>query len=172
VPPGPFWMGSRKGKEEWSRELGHTEPVDIPYPYYVARYPVTVAQYTEFVAASGYEKPGFWTPTGWTWRQGEYDSRAPDYLQDWLKQRPPEKRDRPFWWDEQQERENHPVMGVSWFEATAYCRWLTEQLRIRDTLAEPLQMLLREKGYVVRLPTEAEWEKAARGVGKGSPGRR
>jgi formylglycine-generating enzyme required for sulfatase activity len=163
VPPGPFWMGSRKGKEEWENELGHTAPVDISYPYYMARYPVTVAQYAEFVAAGGYEKPGYWTPTGWAWRRGGYDSQAPDYLQDWLKQRPPEKRDRPFRWNEQQERRNHPVVRVSWFEATAYCRWLTEQLCTRDILAEPLRTLLREKGYIVRLPTEAEWEKAARG---------
>lgn len=156
-------MGSRKGREVWTRELGYTEPVDIPYPYYIARYPVTVAQYAEFVAAGGYEEAGYWTPTGWAWRKGEYDSKAPDYLKDWLKQRPPEKRDRPFRWDEQQERRNHPVVGVSWFEATAYCRWLTEQLGTRETLAEPLQTLLREEGCVVRLPTEAEWEKAARG---------
>ena len=163
VAPGPFWMGSRKGQEEWKAELGHTEPVDIPYPYFVARYPVTVAQHAQFVAAGGYEEAGYWTPTGWAWRRGEYDSKAPDYLKDWLKQRPPEKRDQPFWWDEQQERSNHPVMGVSWFEAAAYCRWLTERLRSQDTLPEPLPTFLREKGYVVRLPTEAEWEKAARG---------
>jgi formylglycine-generating enzyme required for sulfatase activity len=164
VPSGPFWMGSRKGKEEWAGELGHTEPVDIPYPYYVARYPVTVAQYAEFLAAGGYEEAGYWTPTGWAWRRGEYDSQVTEeWLKDWLARRPAELRDRPFWWNEQQERRNHPVMGVSWFEAAAYCRWLTEQLGTIDTLPEPLQTLLHEEGYAVRLPTEAEWEKAARG---------
>ena len=40
---------------------------------------------------------------------------------------------------------NHPQVGVSWYEAVAYCNWLSERL-----------------GYTVRLPSEAEWERAAR----------
>ena len=43
--------------------------------------------------------------------------------------------------------ENHPVVNVSWHDALAYCRWLSE-----------------ETGHTVRLPTEAEWEKSARGT--------
>ncbi len=42
---------------------------------------------------------------------------------------------------------NHPRERVSWYDAVAFCRWLTSKL-----------------GYEVRLPTEQEWEKAARGT--------
>ena len=42
---------------------------------------------------------------------------------------------------------NHPVVGVSWYEAVAFCSWLTKKL-----------------GRPVMLPSEAQWEKAARGT--------
>jgi formylglycine-generating enzyme required for sulfatase activity len=89
---------------------------------------------------------------------GTYDSKAPDYLKDWLKQRPPEKRDQPFWWEDRQwNNPLCPVVGVSWFEAEAYGRWLTPQV------AEGKWQNLRGD-LEVRLPTEEEWERAVRGT--------
>jgi formylglycine-generating enzyme required for sulfatase activity len=141
IPAGPFMMG----------EDDDAHRVEIPYDYWIARYPVTVAQFGAFVDGDGYENPDWWTETGWAWRRGKWDSQVEDkWLRDLLKRRPPELRGEPMWWPEQSRTINRPVMGVSWFESVAYARWLAA--KIRGVIPD---------GYTVRLPTEAEWEKAA-----------
>jgi formylglycine-generating enzyme required for sulfatase activity len=60
---------------------------------------------------------------------------------------------RPACYDPVFQTPNHPRVGVNWFEAMAFCRWLTQQLRQKKVLTESEE---------IRLPHEAEWEQAAR----------
>ena len=134
IPAGPFvYQDKRK--------------MEIKQPFAMARYPVTNSQYRRFVEAKGYERREFWSDDGWAWRTGTYDSKAKEDLEKrYLAGRPPGKRGEPFWWhDAKWNNPLAPVVGVCWFEAEAYCNWLAEEL-----------------GRSVRLPTEEEWERAAR----------
>ena len=100
--------------------------------FYLDTTPVTNAAYAEFIADGGYDDPRFWTAEGWAHRQ-RAGLTAPL-----------------FWrWEGEWVRvafgraepigPSEPVMHVCWYEADAYARWAGR-----------------------RLPTEAEWEKAAR----------
>jgi formylglycine-generating enzyme required for sulfatase activity len=139
VPPGSFWMGNEQGDKD-EKPAGE---VNIPYPYFMGRLPVTNAQFNEFIEAGGYQnhaywpeaiKEKFWTTEGF---KGRYDNKP---------RQKPEQFRFPFGVG------NHPVVGVTWYEARAFCHWLTE--RWQSQLPQ---------GWAVRLPTEAEWEKVARG---------
>ncbi len=90
--------------------------------YWIDRHPVTCRQYAQFMTAGGYQGREYWSEAGWQWLQ-QYPVNQPLYWSnnaDWLE---------------------HPVYGVSYYEAEAYSNFVQK-----------------------RLPTEAEWEKAALGA--------
>jgi len=113
IPAGEFLMGSDPAKDKDAKENEQPQHTVTLPDYYIAKYPVTNAQFAAFLRATGHDAHGKW--------QGGKKFPHGDT--------------------------NHPAIDVSWHEAVAFCRWLA-----------------KESGYAIRLPTEAEWEKAARGT--------
>ncbi len=121
---GKFWYG--EGKDKKLREVA---------PFQAGVYGVTNAQFEQFWRDKGYDNQNWWSEAGWQWRTGK-----PRY--DW------QKLDRPDFWDNPRfNAPNQPVVGVSWYEAEAFCNWLSATY-----------------GRPYRLPTEEEWERLARGT--------
>ena len=139
--------------------------------YYISRYAVTVAQYAAYVAADGYKDQALWEAShrdAWLWRTGEFDSSKTiedKGYKEWLARRPADLRHQPMDWTEQLANLNRPVTGVTWFEATVYAAWLEVQRQKGDGGHD--WGTLRDPPYRLRLPTEGEWERAARAGGAG-----
>jgi formylglycine-generating enzyme required for sulfatase activity len=134
VPAGDFDMGE-------GEELHRQHCLD--YPYWLARFPVTHAQYMAFVDAGGYGQEEWWAEAvaAGVWQDGAYTGWG-------------DRRTQPRDWGRSFQLSNQPVVGVSWYEALAFSKWLMARWRKKGWLPASWQ---------VTLPSEAEWEKAARG---------
>jgi len=159
----------------------------------IAQFPVTNAEWRCFQEAGGYDDEQWWdTDAAKRWRRGEGTAEGPKQrqheirqqlrdnpaqIQEWLNQGritsqqveyleflrtatdadfeaqleqwyPPGRQTQPRYWDDSAyNAPAQPVIGVCWHEVRAYCAWLSAQT-----------------GQAYRLPTEAEWEAAARGL--------
>lgn len=131
VPGGPFVMGTDDEQEALDNERSAHE-VDLP-GFSIDTTPVTNRSYVEFVEDGGYERRELWSEEGWHWKASEGIS-APKH---WYQPEPHSWWTQRFGFDEPLNPET-PVVHVSHYEADAYARWAGK-----------------------RLPTEAEWEKAA-----------
>ena len=129
IPAGKFIMGSKDSRYDDEKPQ---HELNLP-DYWLAKYPVTVAQYRAFVDASGYK------------------IKDEASLRGML---------------------NHPVVYVTWYDALEYCKWLGKQLKVVSgqwaVSGDPFWQGLASGSLTISLPSEAEWEKAARGPSTGS----
>ncbi|MBZ0307237.1 MAG: SUMF1/EgtB/PvdO family nonheme iron enzyme [Anaerolineae bacterium] len=112
------------------------QELDLP-AFYISRYPITYAQFQAFIDASdGFRDPRWWE--GLADEQDRYQNQS----------QPGEHYFK---------YANHPRETVSWYDAIAFCRWWSNKLGGEYALDKVM-------AWKVRLPTEQEWEKAARGA--------
>lgn len=123
VPGGTFT------REEY---MDHKYEVTIEN-YFMSIFPVTNWEFRRFIEAGGYRNKKYWLAEGWKFIENgkwnkPYYREDPRFNQEW-----------------------QPVVGVSFYEAEAYCKWLTEKYKCENN--------------PFRLPADWEWEWAAQGPG-------
>jgi iron(II)-dependent oxidoreductase len=154
IPAGSFLMGSDGSDPYSSPDELPQHSVELP-TYQIGKYQVTRGEYRAFIEAGGYKDPSYWSPDGWEWKEsdGIYYSGMYGAVVRIVRPNSTEERGEPEHWAAEQDwgtgaftqTDRHPVVAVTYYEAEAYCKWAGG-----------------------RLPTEAEWEKAARWTGSRS----
>ncbi|APB35300.1 hypothetical protein GlitD10_2955 [Gloeomargarita lithophora Alchichica-D10] len=114
IPGGRVILGSDSVNALDNERPGYAQEIAS---FRISPAPVTQTEFAEFIAADGYHNPHWWSEAGWQWVQKE-------------------KITQPLYW--QSKYKSLPVCGISYYEASAYCRFIGK-----------------------RLPTEMEWEWAA-----------
>lgn len=109
-------------------------------PYYIGKYEVRNDEYKYFVVDNGYCDSTLWSEAGWKYIKSENRTRPVDWIEGeepWI--------NRPY-----SNTPDRPINNITWYEAEAYCNWLS-----------------KKTGENYTLPTEAQWERTARGPDPG-----
>jgi formylglycine-generating enzyme required for sulfatase activity len=190
VPAGSYLIGSVEGEEDSYADETPQQTVELP-AFSIGKWSVTNAEFACFMNAGGYENETYWQgDLAQRWLKGEdvsggqnktildnlkilkdnpgwqervKDVWSPQQIEGWedllekseeelkeliAKEYTQKSRSQPeYWKDRERNNPSQPVVGITWFEAKAYCVWLSEVT-----------------GKEYRLPSEVEWEAAARGL--------
>jgi len=140
--------------------------------FYIAKHPVTNLQYARFLEADDFHEEKYWTKFP-KYSEPDKNGRCKllgdwgDEGYEWLKKNWDErKKVLPRYWTDPRfgiARRTAPVVGITWWEANAFCKWLTEHWQEIPEYAAQADSL---RGKVFRLPTEPEWVLAAGGEAK------
>jgi formylglycine-generating enzyme len=152
IPDGTFLMGSEEYDDE--KPIHEVRVGD----FYIGKYAVVVREFQQFIKATNYKTDadrdgGSYMWTGYEWKKKDGVNWACDAAG---KPRPDTAYD-------------HPVIHVSWNDAIAYCNWRSEKeglTKVYTISGDKVTANWNANGY--RLPTEAEWEYAARGAEAGA----
>jgi len=123
------------GSNDGPAEEKPVHKVTIGKPYYIGKYEVTVAQWKAFADATKYQTEAERQNKGWGWKDGKWADHVG------LTWRTPGF----------EQTAEHPVVLVSWNDAQEFCKWASKVAHASGLRGE------------IRLPTEAQWEYAARG---------
>ncbi|MEE8523432.1 MAG: SUMF1/EgtB/PvdO family nonheme iron enzyme, partial [Thermoanaerobaculia bacterium] len=119
------------------------EEREIEERFWIGKVPVTNLHFARFVDDDGYQRREYWTDEGWGWKEKRKRKGPLDHGEEFL---------NPIF----------PRVGVTLYEAGAYCRWLTASTN--GFAIAGVEDPLSAGRVVARLPTGEEWERAARGT--------
>jgi len=136
IPEGEFLMGSPMDELDRASGEGPQHRVQMNQGYCLGVHPVTVGQFRKFVQDTQFQSEAESNGGGWGYSNGSF--QGPDQKYSW----------NSVGW---MQSSTHPVVNVTWNDAVAFCKWLSDL-----------------EGKECRLPTEAEWEYACR-AGTTSP---
>jgi len=143
-------------------EIPVHEKSKVPYSFYIGKYPVTNAQYERFLNAPDFANPVYWldfqkfdvncNPVG------NWEKTGLDFLREELK-KTNTKIILPRFWEHKDlgmSNPHHPVVGISWFEASAYCEWVYKNWTKLPESEENPKLFPK----TIRLPLNTEWTTA------------
>jgi serine/threonine-protein kinase len=136
VPAGEFLMGSTDGDKDASDGEKPQSKVSVD-EFWIGKYDVTNAQFRAFSEATGYKTTAEQQNSGWTFdeHEGWHETKGAN----WRHPRGPDST--------LNGKDNHPVVQITWDDAVAFAEWAAQST-----------------GKKIAVPTEAQWEKAARGT--------